>query len=200
MNKGYLIGAIALSGFILFCGGGNDGRRDATSVGADGWIYEGWACAPDAAEALKGNSPAQYCQKSGSKDYLYMKFDAAAEQSTIERAGAEGVQMRRSTCRKAAKDQASSDGLAKIIGEYLEQASGVKNGQSTGQVIIAHNAGLIRGVGIYNCCSINENGHCAAAGEKEEWKGCQCVAYMKYPGGQKGFEASAEKAAAEANP
>ncbi|HMU82279.1 MAG TPA: lipoprotein LipL21, partial [Leptospiraceae bacterium] len=123
MKKWYLIGAIALSSMVLYCGGsGNDARRDATSTGPDGWIFEGWACAPDAAKALLKQSPAQYCQDDKPKDFLYMKFSAAASQNAIDKGM---VAMKQSTCRKAAKDQISSDGLAKILGEYLEQASGV---------------------------------------------------------------------------
>lgn len=199
MKKWYLIGAIALFSMVLYCGGsGNDARRDATSTGPDGWIFEGWACAPDAAKALLKQSPAQYCQDDKPKDFLYMKFSAAASQNAIDKGM---VAMKQSTCRKAAKDQISSDGLAKILGEYLEQASGVKDGQSTGQVIIAQNQGIIRGVSIYNCCSLDQQtGVCATAGAAETWDQCQCVGVMKYPGGQKGFEAAAEKASSSANP
>jgi len=200
MKKWSLLAVIALSGLAAFCGGGGDARRDATSTGPDGWIYEGWSCAPDAGKALKGLSPAQYCKEDGPTDYLYMKFSAAAAQETIERQDTAAIAMRNSTCRKAAKDQISSDGLAKILGEYLEQASGVKNGQSTGQVIIAQNKGIIRGVSIYNCCSLGANGVCVKAGEPETWEACQCVGVIKYPGGQKAFEAAAEKASAEAAP
>lgn len=199
MKKWFLIGAIALSGLLVYCGSSrNDARNDATSTGPDGWIFEGWACAPDAAKALQRQSPAQYCLDDKPKDYLYMKFSAAAAQDAIDKGM---VAMKQSTCRKAAKDQISSDGLAKILGEYLEQASGVKNGQSTGQVIIAQNKGLIRGVSIYNCCSLDQGtGVCTVAGQAETWDQCQCVGVLKYPGGQKGFEASAEKASAEATP
>jgi hypothetical protein len=200
MKKWSLIGVIVLSVLAMNCGAKNDGRSDATSTGPNGWVFEGWSCAPNQTKALQGLSPGQYCPEDGPNDYLYMKFSAAAEQSTIERQDTAAIAMRQSTCRKAAKDQISADGLAKILGEYLEQASGVKNGQSTGQVIIAQNKGLIRGVGVYNCCSLMPSGSCAERGETETWEACQCVGYLKYPGGQKAFEAAAEKASAESAP
>ena len=63
MKRIWIVASILSVAFMLQCASGaNDGRRDATSVGADGWVFEGWACAPDTAEALIGYSPAKYCE------------------------------------------------------------------------------------------------------------------------------------------
>jgi len=194
--KQSLLAIVALSGMIFFvaCGGG-DSRRDATTVGSDGWVFEGWACAPDAAKALEGQSPANYCNDDDKKDYLYLKFSARASERAIR---ADSIAMKQTTCRRAARDLAAGDGISKILGDYIEQASGVADGQSTGQAIVAQSAGRISGIGLYDCCSLDEKtGRCADRGDPETWAECQCVAYFKYPGGQKAFEAQVEEIAAQ---
>ncbi len=180
---------------LSFCSSKNEARRDATTVGKEGWVFEGWACAPDAAEAKKGKSPAEYCTPDKPKDYLYMKFSAAASQKAID-SGRLAQMM--STCRDAALTQIKGDGLSKIIGDYLEQASGVQDGQSTGVAIVRQSKGKIQGVGIYDCCAINnDTGRCVEEGQKEDWSQCMCVGYMKFPGGQKAFETMAKEASAQ---
>lgn len=191
MKKVFLtLASIAL---IVSSCGGKDMRRDATSVGEQGWVFEGWACAPDTAAAKRGESPADYCKGDSSKfDYLYMKFSAVASEKAIKSGRIAQMQ---ATCRQAAKDQIAGDGLSKVIGDYLEKASGVSDGQSTGQVIVSQTQGNIKGIGVYDCCSLDGNtGLCAKKGEPETWEQCQCVGYMKFPGGQKAFESAAREA------
>lgn len=190
MKRALLFTAILFGLVAVQCGGGNESRRDATTVGEKGWVFEGWACAPPASS--KGISPAEYCKgkKEKDMDYLYMKFSAVASERAIK-SGRMAAMM--STCRKAAKDQVSADGLAKIIGEYLETASGVADGQSTGSAIVAQSRGKIRGVGLYDCCAMDpRTAECMAPG-KENWEQCLCVGYMRYPGGRDAFEAMAEE-------
>lgn len=191
--KKSLIVCASLIAFVVSCGSNDGGRRDATTVGKNGWIFEGWACAPDAAAAKRGESPAEYCKgKEKEYDYLYMKFSARASDKAIK---ANSVAMKQSTCREAARLQVAGDGLKKILGEYLEQASGVSDGQSTGSVIVSESKGIIKGVGVYDCCSLNnETGICANVGEPETWEECQCVGYLRYMGGQKALEAKATAA------
>lgn len=190
MKKSLIILGL-LIGLVTYCGSKNEARRDATTVGKEGWVFEGWACAPDAAKAKQGLSPAEYCTDKDPKDYLYMKFSAAASEKAI--ASGRLAQMM-STCRDAALTQIKGDGLSKIIGDYLEQASGVQDGQSTGVAIVRQSKGLIKGVGIYDCCAIdNETGRCVEEGKKEDWSQCMCVGYMKFPGGQKAFETMAQQ-------
>lgn len=178
--------------WVASCGGSGSSRRDATTVGADGWIFEGWACAPDAAAARRGESPAEYCEGKDKKemDYLYMKFPAAASERSI----ASGRQsMMASTCRAAALTQVKGDNLAKIVGEYVETVGGTSDGQSTGEAIIRQSSGIVKGTGIYDCCAVDENLNCAEEDE-QNWEQCMCVGYMRYPGGQDKFMSDAEKA------
>ncbi len=188
--------ALLVSLAFISCGS-NKERRDATSNREAGWIFEGWACAPNTARALKGESPADYCDTSKKKEntYLYMKFPARASERAIER---DSVAMMQSTCRRAAKDQISGDALGKILGEYLEGASGVEDGESTGQTIVAQFKGKIKGIGVYDCCPMNQDtGLCAdpdKSGVGKLWQECICVGYMQFPGGQEAFTAAAEEA------
>lgn len=190
--------ALLVSLALIQCGG-PDERRDATSNRENGWIFEGWACAPNTARALKGESPADYCDTSNIKKntYLYMKFAARASERAIAR---ESVAMMQSTCRRAAKDQISGDAIGKILGEYLEGASGVEDGESTGQTIVSQFRGKIRGIGVYDCCPLDQDtGLCAdpdKSGVGRMWKECVCVGYMRFPGGQAAFNAAAEEAEA----
>lgn len=194
MKKILFLGIIAVSLTLVQCGGG-DSRRDATTVGERGWVFEGWACAPDAAKAKLGQSPAEYCTSEKPADYLYMKFSAAASDKAIQ-SGRLAQMM--STCRDAALTQIKGDGLSKVIGDYLEQASGVSDGQSTGVAIVRQSKGKISGMGVYDCCAIdNDTGACVKTGEKENWEQCMCVGYMKFPGGQRAFESKASEAQAQ---
>lgn len=194
--KHFAIGtAVLATALALNCGGGGDSRRDATTVGQEGWVFEGWACAPDAAKAKSGLSPAEYCQDDSNKDYLYLKFSARASDKAI---AARSIAMKQTTCRRAARDLVAGDGLSKIIGDYVEQASGVSDGQSTGQAIVTQSSGKISGIGLYDCCSMSpDTGRCVdpKSGEAETWEDCQCVGYFKFPGGQKAFEAKVQEVA-----
>ena len=189
MRNFILIVAIT-SAMVLSACGGDKGRRDATTVGERGWVFEGWACGPLADKSMP---PSQIqCKK---KDHLYMKFSAAASQKAID-SGRLAQMM--STCREAALLQIKGDGLSKIIGEYLEKASGVSDGQSTGVAIVASTRGKIKGVGVYDCCAINnDTGKCTKPGKRENWEQCMCVGYMKFRGGQKSFNSAAEEVKAE---
>lgn len=196
MKKTLFFAALVAALIIVQCGGGNESRRDATTVGKYGWVFEGWACAPDAAKAKLGESPAEYCQGVDEQklDYLYMKFSAAASQKAIDSGR---IAQMMATCREAARLQVAGDGLAKIVGEYLEKASGVSDGQSTGVAIVSQTRGKIKGVGVYDCCAIdNDTGSCVKEGAKENWEQCMCVGFIKFPGGRKGFETMAQEAQA----
>ena len=189
-----LVGVLALFS-VLYCPSGNadPDKRNATSVGKLGWVFEGWACAPDSSKAMQGLSPAQYCNDDSQKDYLYMKFSAAAEQGSID-SGMISKMM--ATCREAARLQVAGDGMVKIIGEYIEKAAGVSNGQSTGVAIVSQARGQVRGVGLYDCCAMdNDTGACVKPDLKQNWAQCICVGYMKYPGGQKAMVTKAKELA-----
>ena len=200
LDKRKIVFTLSLSIALLtwFCSGNlSQIRRDATTVGAEGWVFEGWACAPDSAKARQGLSPADYCKNDSKKDYLYLKFTARASKKAIQAAS---IAMKQSTCRRAARDLVAGDGLSKVLGDYIEQASGVQDGQSTGQTIVSQTRGKISGIGLYDCCSINQkNGRCAdpRRDEAETWEECQCVGYFRYPGGKRAFEAKVEATEAQ---
>ena len=193
MKKALLIAVCtALVLALANCPGGNSDRRNATTVGKGGWVFEGWACAPDASRALRGESPAHYCQEvpENQHDYLYMKFSAAASQRAIDKGM---ISMMMATCREAARLQVAAEGLTKILGEYLQKASGVSDGQSTGVAIVSQTKGLMKGVGLYDCCAIdNDTGRCTKK-DKEDWSQCQCVGYMRYPGGKEALISEARR-------
>ncbi len=185
-----IVMTLVLVGLLAAACKPDPGVRGPFTVGPNGWIFEGWACAPDAALGLKGLSPAQYCEGK-KKEYLYVKFSARASDKAI-RANSPG--MKQSTCREASRLQVAADGLAKIIGEEVRRASGTSDGQSTGVAIIAQTKGIMNGVGIYDCCAVDaDTGLCTKLGKKEDWKECQCVGYMKFPGGQKGLVTTAKR-------
>jgi hypothetical protein len=184
--SGVILG-ILFVGFTYSCGS-SDYREDATTVGENGWFFEGWSCAPIAGKS--DESPAEYC-KYKTKDYLYMKVSARASENAIRK---KSIAMKRSTCTQAAEDQIKGNGLSKIIGDFLESMSGVADGQSTGSAILRQTRGKIRGVGLYNCCSLDlDTGFCAEKGDAETWDECMCVGYIKFPGGQDAFETMAEE-------
>ena len=205
MKTKMMIGALAVSALMLMaaCGSSNssiEDRRKADTVGKFGWIFEGWACQPDAV-AGKGVPPSKYCDwpenEDKPRDYLYIKVAAAPSRAAVRE---NNIAMKLSTCRQASKDQVDADGLAKVLGSILSKTSGVVDGRSTGFAIMSKVKGRISGTGIYDCCSIdNKTGACAdpTKGEPEKWESCMCVGYIKYPGGQAAFESKATELAKE---
>lgn len=181
----------ALAALAIAC---NDGqRRDPFTVGPDGRVFEAWGCQPDETLRREGVSPAEYCQGE-EPDTLYLKFSAAASERALR---ADRIAMKQSSCRRAARDQIAGDGLSKILGDYITATSGVSDGQSTGQAILAETRGEISGAALYDCCSLDpKTGKCAAPGAAETWEECQCVGYFRYPGGRRAFEARVEEAEA----
>ena len=201
MKKTAVIMAVLATFALSACsGGGTNSRRDATTTGEFGWIFEGWACQPDAV-AGKGNPPSVYCNwdenKEKPRDYLYIKVAGAPSKAALKE---NNIAMKLATCRQASKDQVDADGLAKVLGSILSKTSGVVDGRSTGFAIMSKVKGRISGTGIYDCCSIdNKTGACAdpTKGEPEKWESCMCVGYIKYPGGKAAFESKATELAKE---
>ena len=177
-------------------------RQDATQTGDFGWIFEGWACQPDAV-AGKGHPPSEYCKweenLEKARDYLYIKVSAAPSKLSLKE---KNLSMKMATCRQSAKDQVNADALEKIIGAVVVKHGGVLDGRSTGFAILSKVKGKISGTGIYDCCSIdNKTGKCAnpTENEPEKWDACMCVGYIRYPGGQDAFESKAVDVARELN-
>lgn len=177
---------------IANCRGSSDSRRDATTTGAAGWVYEGWACAPDQTKALQGLSPGQYCDSDEDEnDYLYMKFLARASANAVAK---RSIAMMNSTCRNAVEKQIQGQGIQKAIGEYLEQAAGVVDGESTGFAIMTESSANIKGVGVYDCCSLDKKtGTCVEEGAPETWEECMCVGYLRFQGGRDALITEAQR-------
>jgi hypothetical protein len=170
-----------LVGFLITCGT-NDARKDATSVGEGGWAGEGWGGPPE--QRGDGKTP----RDTKPRDWYYMKYPARASDKAVAK---KDQMMMKSTCREAARLQGAADVVRKMIGETLESASGVSDGQSTGQVIVSQSSGVIQGVGVYECLSMG-TGTIRSDAMKENWESCECVIYAKYDGGRDALVAKAK--------
>lgn len=177
-----LISLTLIVGFLISCAAG-DARKDATSVGEGGWAGEGWGGPPE--QRADGKTP----RDTKPRDWYYMKYPARASDKAIK---AKDQMMMKSTCREAARLQGAADVVRKMIGETLETASGVSDGQSTGQVIVSQTSGLVKGVGVYECLSMGP-GTVRSDPLKENWEGCECVIYAKYDGGRDALIGTAVK-------
>ena len=167
---------------MLFIGcQSDDFRKNATTVGEGGWAGEGWGGPPE--QRSDGKTPRDISPR----DWYYMKYPARASDKAIAK---KDQMMMKSTCREAARLQGAADVVRKMVGETLESASGVSDGQSTGQVIVSQTNGLIQGVGVYECLSMG-NGTLRTDAMKENWESCECVIYAKYEGGRDALVAKA---------
>ena len=168
---------------LFFSCAGNDGRRDATTTGDDGWIFEGWGGPPEVrrdGKTPKDTKPA---------DWYYMKFSARASAKAVAR---KSQAMMQTTCREAARLQVANETIHKMVGEILESASGVSDGESTGQVIVSETKGRVKGVGVYDCKPMG--GKVVVRGKDTwSWEECQCVGYGKFPGGRDALVAHAQE-------
>lgn len=161
-------------GMMISCAGVNDGRRDATSVGDGGWAGEGWGGAPE--QRNDGKTP----RDTKPKDWYYSKNRARASEKAIN---AKSQTMMYSTCKEAARVQGAADVIRKMVGETIEGASGVSDGQSTGQTLVSQLQGNVKGVGVYECKALGA-GSDPRDTSKDNWEECECVIYTKYEGGR----------------
>ena len=168
-----LLSLVTFLTLLISCGGG-DARRDVTTTGPDGWIVEGWGGPPE--QRSDGKTP----KNTTPKEWFYMKFFARASDKAIKQKSP-GMMM--STCREAARLQGASDVVKKMVGETLESASGVSDGQSTGLVIVSQSSGIVQGVGVYDC-KANGPGNVSGDASKENWEECICVIHARYEGGR----------------
>ena len=173
MNFKYLASLLlALLLLVVSCGTGDKSRRDHSTTGDTGWIFEGWGGPPEVRS--DGKTPAH----TSPKDWYYMKFSARASEKAIAK---KSQAMMQSTCREAARLQGASDVIKKMIGETLESASGVSDGQSTGSAIISQSKGLVKGVSAYDCKAIGPK---TVKKKFDDWVECQCVISAKFEGGR----------------
>jgi hypothetical protein len=146
----------------------------AVTVGKGGKQFEGWAGPPESPDSRPF-------------DYFYMKYPGRASAKAIEKkSGA----MMQSTCVDAATLQAKGDLIGKMIGESIEGASGVSDGESTGKVVVREFEGKLQGVNTKECRP-------TAIAKPEipgsEYLECECVIFVRIDGGRDSILARAKE-------
>ncbi|TGK12559.1 lipoprotein LipL21 [Leptospira fluminis] len=175
--------AISLAAVLFSYCGPNTAQKDATSVGDGGWSFEGWGGPPE--QRNDGKTP----KDTNPKDYYYMKFSSRASAKAVAK---KSPAMMQSTCREASRLQGASDVVKKMVGETVESASGVSDGEATANVIVSQSAGIVKGVGVYECKATGP-GSDPKDVSKDNWEECQCVIYAKFPGGRDALVAKAQE-------
>lgn len=147
---------------------------DVTTVGDGAKKFEGWGGAPD--------SPSKK-----PFDFFYMRATGRASNKAMEkRSGA----MMQTTCTDAAVTGMKGNLIGKLIGEEVTGASGTSDGESTGVVVVREFAGNLKGVNVKECKALYED---EANTPYSGWKECECVVFVKIPGGKEAVIAKAEK-------
>ena len=140
----------------------------------DGTQFEGWAGPPE--------DPSKKPH-----EYFYMKHAARASKKAIDmKSGA----MMQSTCTEASALQGKGNLMRKMIGETLQGASGVADGESTGSVLVSEYTGKIKGVSSKECKGL------AQADPQipySEYKECECVIFSRIEGGKDSIIARAKE-------
>ena len=158
--------------FVLGCSG--DAKKDPTTVGKDGYRFEGWAGSPE--------DP-----KEKPFDFFYMKSVGRASNKAMEkRSGA----MMQKTCTDAAVLSVKGDLIGKLIGESIEGASSLQDGESMGLIVKREFSGQLQGVNVKECKALYPD---EASTPYSGWKECECVVFVKIPGGKEAVLAKASK-------
>ncbi len=165
---------LAAAVLVASCASAETGQRDATSVGDGGWAGEGWGGPPE--QRADRKTP----RDTMPRDWYYMKYRARASEKAVAR---KSQAMMNSTCKEAARVQGAADVIRKMVGETIEGASGVSDGESTGQVLVSQLQGTVKGVGVYECRAMGE-GSDRSDVSKDNWTECECIIYTKYNGGR----------------
>ncbi|AYV55968.1 lipoprotein LipL21 [Leptospira kmetyi] len=165
------------------CSSTDTGQKDATTVGDGGWTFEGWGGAPE--QRNDGKTP----RDTSPKDWYYIKFSSRASAKAVAK---KSQAMMQSTCREASRLQGASDVVKKMVGETVEAASGVSDGEATASVIVSQSQGVVKGVGVYECKATG-SGSDPKDVSKDNWEECQCVIYAKFPGGKDALVAKAQE-------
>ncbi len=170
---------------------GEADRGEPSGVCGSAASYEGWACAPDAGAAKRGEGPGCFCKPESPKDFLYVRFTATASTIAVHSGRVAGMQ---STCREDAL-KISQKESRRILTEYLK-GTGLSNAEAVTKDL---SGGFPNrpAAQLVECCALNpKTGRCAdrKLREAETWETCQCTAVFRYPGGQPAFDAAVESA------
>lgn len=159
---------------VAVYGCGSSGK-EAHDVGEGGKQFEGW------------HGPPEDVNKKPF-DFYYMKSVGRASQKAMDkRSGA----MMQKTCTDAATTTVKGDLIGKLVGESIQGASGVSDGESTGQVVVREFMGTLQGVNVKECKALYpDDPQVPYSG----WKECECVVFVKIPGGRDAVVAKAQSA------
>lgn len=84
------------------------------------------------------------------------------------------------SCNKDALQVMHTDGLARVLGGFLNQSDG---GAAVSQ-LLRENPGIQQGAIIRQCCSLSSTtGQCATQPSEQTWEQCLCAGVIRYPGG-----------------
>ncbi|MDX1961458.1 MAG: lipoprotein LipL21 [Leptospiraceae bacterium] len=168
--KSLLLVVAVSTAFLVGCA-----SDDVTTVGKGAKKLEGWAGPPEDVSKLP-------------HEFFYMKKVARASEKAVDtkRSGA----MMKSTCVDAATTQAKGELIGKLVGETLTGASGVSDGESTGAVVVREFNGKLKGVNIKECKGLAMEVPDAPG---SEFKECECVIFVKIPGGREAVIAKAQE-------
>jgi len=149
---------------------------------ANNWLYQGWACAPKLESPLR--SPYQYCAKASPREYLYVELYLDDVSFSYLPKSAD----RKEACLKEGRLHATRKGISQSTVFFVEGSMDMERScRVVGDGIQASE------VGLYGCCSREQDtGNCQIKGH-EDWKSCLCIGYLRMVGGQRAFEESAEK-------
>ncbi|MBK8397826.1 MAG: lipoprotein LipL21 [Leptospiraceae bacterium] len=150
------------------CGSGDEKAHEMSG----GKQFEGWAGPPEQPNAKPF-------------EFFYMKSTGRASQKAMDkRSGA----MMQTTCTDAATTKVKGDLIGKLVKESIEGASGVADGESTGVVVVREFGGTLGGVNVKECKNLYpDDPNIPYSG----WKECECIVYIKVPGGRDAVVAKA---------
>jgi hypothetical protein len=166
--------ALLLVSVVLVAVSSCGSSDDVTDAGKGKEKIEGWAGSPDS----PGKKP---------YDYFYMKKSARASQKAVDKkSGA----MMKETCTDAATTSAKGDLIGKMVGESVQGASGVSDGESTGKVVVREFNAKVQGVNTKECKPLMPQDPQIPYAE---WKECECVIFVKIDGGREAIVARAKE-------
>lgn len=170
---------------LTFCGA-NAARKDISYVVNEIWSFEGWSGPPEQGKDSK--TP----DDSILKEYYYTKFSARASLKSIAK---KNPLMMRATCQESARLESPSYVIRKIIGE--PHTTGFFSSNKSNQSITTDcnpsiSASLVQSIKVYECKAIGP-GSDPADVTKDNWEECECIIYVKFPGGRDALVAKAQK-------
>lgn len=189
LSRSLLGGMVILSLFAgAQCKQGGD-RNTATTVAADDWVYEGWACAPDQDRARDGRAPSQDCSSGAGPEYLYLKVTGKASiKAMTSNSRVQKLESCQGMARAKARDRVS---VLPVISSYLKSIQDLDDELATKRArdLVQLQSSMVQTAGIYNCCTaVPGSNNCSAEeGRPTDWQACVCIASFHFRGGEENF-------------